>query len=329
MTKADPVVTHCLTSKLGRESQWTRKNSITKIAQETLETVPVPQIEDPHKKASALVKKCKKSIRDKFQDKWADHLKGLAVQGRFVRVWESLEADIQWKSLLFQLPPRIMQFVLNAIIDTLPTNSNLVRWKKRSNKKCDKCTNTETLMHVLNNCQECLDRYTWRHNSVLLYIKNFLAKDMPENTQIFLDIPGHFKGISTVPVDITVTNQKPDMVIIDNSGKVTIMELTIPFESNIIQAEQRKRQRYEGLLDEIINKGHPAELITVEIGSRGLICKANSDKLLKLTKSIKNVSHKQFRAFKNEITKVTVIASYIIFYAKFENQWVSPPYINL
>ncbi len=97
----------------------------------------------------------------------------------------------------------------------------------------------------------------------------------------------------------------------------------------MIQAEQRKRQRYEGLLDEIINKGYSAELITVEIGSRGLICKANSDKLLKLTKSIKNVSHKQFRAFKNEITKVTVIASYIIFYAKFENQWVSPPYINL
>ena len=197
------------------------------------------------------------------------------------------------------------------------------------NAKCDKCANKETLMHVLNNCQECLDRYTWRHNSILLHIKKFLAKDMPENTKIYLDIPGQYNGISTVPVDITVTNQKPDMVIIDNSGNITIMELTVPFETNIIQAEERKKQRYQGLLDEITNKGHSAELITIEIGSRGLICRANSEKLFKLTKKVKKVSHKEFRTFKNDITKVSVIASYIIFYAKFENQWVSPPFINV
>ena len=258
-----------------------------------------------------------------------DHLKGLAVQGQFVRVWQEMEADIQWKSLLFQLPPRIMQFVLNAIIDTLPTNSNLVRWKKRTNDKCDMCKNKETLMHVLNNCVECLDRYTWRHNSILLHIKNFLVKDMPENTKIYLDLPGHHKGISTVPVDIVVTNQKPDMVIIDNLGNVTLMELTVPFETNIIQAAERKSQRYEGLLSEINSNGHSAELITIEIGSRGLICSANADKLFKLTKKVKKVSRKEFRVFKNEVTKVALIASYIIFYAKFENQWVSPPFINV
>ncbi len=329
MTKADATVTHCLTSKLNRESQWTRKNSITRHAQETMDTLPATQIQDPHKKAKHLVKKSTTSIRDTFQKKWTDHLKGLAVQGQFVRVWQAVEADIQWKSLLFQLPPRIMQFVLNAIIDTLPTNSNLVRWKKRSNAKCDICNNKETLMHVLNNCASCLDRYTWRHNSILCHIKKFLAKDMPDNVKIYLDIPGQYKGISTVPVDIAVTNQKPDMVIIDNVGNVTLVELTVPFESNIIQAEERKKQRYEGLLNEITSNGHPTELITIEIGSRGLICKANADKLFKLTKKVKKVSRKQFRAFKNEITKVTVVASYIIFYAKFENQWVSPPLINV
>ncbi len=111
---------------------------------------------------------------------------------------------------------------------------------------------------------------------------------------------------------------------IDNLGNVTIVELTVPFESNIIHAEQRKKQRYEALLSEINSNGHDAELITIEISSRGLICKANSEKLCKLIKKVKKVSHKEFRVLKQEITKVTVIASYIIFYAKFENQWVSP-----
>ncbi len=73
---------------------------------------------------------------------------------------------------------------------------------------------------------------------------------MPENTQMYLDLPGQHTGISTVPVDIVVTNQKPDMVIIDNLGNVTLMELTVPFETNTIQAAERKSQRYEGLLTE-------------------------------------------------------------------------------
>ncbi len=158
MTKADSTVTHCLTSKLNGESQWTRKNSITKLAQESMDTLPVTHLQDSYAKAKALVKSSTTSIKDRFQNKWTDHLKGLVVQGQFVRVWQTLEADTQWKSLLFQLPPRIMQFVLNSIIDTLPTNSNLVRWKKQSNSKGDKCGNKETLMHVLNNCNECLDR---------------------------------------------------------------------------------------------------------------------------------------------------------------------------
>ncbi len=57
---------------------------------------------------------------------------------------------------------------------------------------------------------------------------------MPDNVKIYLDIPCQYKGISTVPVDIAVTNQKPDMVIIDIVGNVALVELTVPFESNII-----------------------------------------------------------------------------------------------
>ena len=56
VTKADSTVKHCLNSKLNRESQWTRKNSITAVAQQTLDSIPDPVSTDPHVKSKALVK---------------------------------------------------------------------------------------------------------------------------------------------------------------------------------------------------------------------------------------------------------------------------------
>ncbi len=67
MAKADPTVKHCLTSKLSRESEWTRKNSITKVAQETMDSVQTIEMNDPYEKAKTLVQKSKDSIRDSFR----------------------------------------------------------------------------------------------------------------------------------------------------------------------------------------------------------------------------------------------------------------------
>ena len=74
MTKADASVTHCLISKLRRESQWTRKNSVTHLAQETMDALPGNEMNDPHVKAKNLVKKSTSSIKETFQDKWIEHL---------------------------------------------------------------------------------------------------------------------------------------------------------------------------------------------------------------------------------------------------------------
>ena len=38
----------------------------------------------------------------------------------------------------------------------------------------DYCLNTETLLHVVAGCQSYLDRFTWRHDSIL----NFLAQTL-------------------------------------------------------------------------------------------------------------------------------------------------------
>ena len=51
---------------------------------------------------------------------------------------------------------------------------------------------------------------------------------------MFCDLPGKHVGISTVPTSVPITSLRPDLVIVNESEKnITILELTVPFDSNI------------------------------------------------------------------------------------------------
>ncbi len=115
-------------------------------------------------------KTIKKNINDEFQDMWHNHIKLLLVQGRFLDLMNIKESFITWRSLIYNLPCGILQFAINASIDTLATNTNLKRWGKRGNSKCELCGGRETLHHILNHYNAMLDRYLWHHNSILSYL---------------------------------------------------------------------------------------------------------------------------------------------------------------
>ena len=77
-------------------------------------------------------------------------------------------------------------------------------------------------------CQSCLERFTWRHNSVL----NFLAETLlplQAEYRIFADLPG-FNN----PSIITGERYRPDLLL-ENTDKTVlyIIELTVGFESNL------------------------------------------------------------------------------------------------
>ncbi len=178
-----------------------------------------------------------------------------------------------------------VKFLLNAVLDTLPTNSNLMRWGKRSNSKCELCSHHDTLLHTLNNCPTMLKdgRYTWRHNNVLSHMFT-LAQNLSEETDwiIHSDLPGHNNkcGISRIPTDICVTTQIPDIVMIIRSHKIAILiELTVCFETNFEKSAQKKENRYGSLLNDIQSTGFTCELITIEVGSKGLVSADNRSKL--------------------------------------------------
>ena len=66
-----------------------------------------------------------------------------------------------------------------------------------------------------------------------------------------------------------------------------------------------------------------------EIGSRGLIPKANKERLLLFYSNVqgKKVNTKRISSHLNVVSKKAMLASYLIFSTKFNQEWFAPPLI--
>ena len=88
------------------------------------------------------------------------------------------KGDLTWNKILYRYSENLLQFVLKAQLNVLPSLDNLNRWKIPSSGTCSLCGSPfPTLVHVLACCsvvlteEECTgaleNRYKWRHNCVL------------------------------------------------------------------------------------------------------------------------------------------------------------------
>jgi hypothetical protein len=110
---------------------------------------------------------------------------------------------------------------VNSSIDLLPSFTNL-RWGKHTSVNCQLCGNMvkQTLFHVLVHCKHTLDqgRLTWRHNSVLNHIAGCVKSALVGKSlvELYCDLDGlQAPGSRSIPADVMVQAQKPDLVIID------------------------------------------------------------------------------------------------------------------
>lgn len=242
-----------------------------------------------------------------------------------------MKENITWKSIIYNLPRSVLQFAIKASMDTLPTFSNLRRWGKRTTDQCSQCHNTGTLHHNLNHCAKMLDRYLWRHNSIINYILSVLSKSeaiVDQSYKLFADIEGWNVNGSTIPQNVLQTNLKPDIVILNETTKhIILVELTVPFEMNIDSATQRKKSKYDHFIQDFKGIGFKCDLLTLCIGSRGLVTKENRgiiDYLVKTTKSIT-----KSKEIVQTCSKIALLSSYVIFHARNEPSWRNPNYIQI
>ncbi len=78
------------------------------------------------------------------------------------------------------------------------------------------------------------------------------------------------------PPKIITTNLRPDLILWSTSQKsLFIVELTVPWEAAIGEADERKRLKYSDLLAEAVQ-----QLLPVEVGCRGSVTMATT-RLLK------------------------------------------------
>ena len=162
-----------------------------------------------------------------------------------------------------------MRFVLNAAVDTLAHNANLHLWGKKETDACPLCGERQTLIHVLNNCRVALDlhRYNPRHDSVLNILADTIKEKLPTSIHFSADLDSDYN----FPQHITPTDLRLDIVWWDDEKKVLrILEITIPFETTLNDAAERKETRYEELVQSAQQAGYTIALITIEVGARGV-----------------------------------------------------------
>ena len=199
-----------------------------------------------------------------------------------------------------------MKFALNAVQDTLPHNANLHLWKKLPSPNCPLCSNRQTLLHTLNHCPVALQsrRYNQRHDAVLELLYQFTCSHTSPQQQVTVDLPDQEYCF---PASFAATDSRPDMVIW-NQSSIHLVELTIPFETTIEDAARRKRDRYQDLLTEC-SATSTANLITIEVGSRGFLHLVS---LQELYKALDHPPSRECRRLEEELVKTVLHHSHLI-----------------
>ena len=181
---------------------------------------------------------------------------------------------VQWQKMTSSLPTNIQNFARRYFIYSLSNTSNLQRWKLKENSNCSLCDCKETQIHLFNNCKSALNRYEWRHNSVLKTLMNNLVTITSDRFRLYADIDGYecpsrlFK--SSRPQDPNSAKYKPSPdIVIQENNKTTIIELTCPFETNLEKSRDYKKTRYKDLRNALLSPRAHFNLILLEISSSG------------------------------------------------------------
>ena len=98
----------------------------------------------------------------------------LQVQGQWTRWLNYIQQDFSWATLV-AMSTNLALFCIASTFDTLPSHTNLKRWRITIEAVCTLCSKDVcTTTHILGACKVSLQqgRYTFRHGTVLRKILN-------------------------------------------------------------------------------------------------------------------------------------------------------------
>ena len=214
----------------------------------------------------------------------------------------------------------IFNFTIRYINNSLSTRKNLSRWGLASNIGCSFCLYPETLLHVVAGCQSYLERFTWRHNSIL----NFPAKTLQSTNvaQLYADLPG-FK----CPSIITGDTFRPDLLLLTRNKSLYVVELTVGFETNLHNNVDRKNAKYLCLIKDLrqSRKFTSVNFVNLSVSSLGIFDK-ECYSLLQMLNGI-GLDKKYQEYCLKKITSLAIRTTYYIFCRR-NKEWTNPDFLN-
>ena len=226
----------------------------------------------------------------------------LRNQGAWMKWDTARPRRLSWSNLWAMEHVKI-KFLLRSTYDVLPTPTNLHKWGLNEDPRCKWCGRPGNLEHVLSSCKCALTdgRYRWRHDKVLAALARCLEEARARTSQkrqlIFINfvkaggnaVRAHSANgvLSTAsdwemlvdlhrrlkfPSEIAETTLRPDIVIWSKKTKqVVLVELTVPWEERMEEAHERKKAKYQPLLEDCQDRGWRTWNLPVEVGCRGFV----------------------------------------------------------
>ncbi|CAG9572980.1 unnamed protein product [Danaus chrysippus] len=287
----------------------------------------------------------KSFIRQDENDKYKIHAMNLEMQNEWLDIGDfCIPLALKWRTLIYDWSPALLKFYLNAFQMTLPDQSNLVRWGKSTEKTCYICGKAVgTAKHLLVGCKVLLDsgQYSRRHDRVLEVIREAVSLSVAraqkgittnersvgfvrEGTRatksnvkpysilkaasdwtIMMDT---YEKQYKIPEDICASASRPDIFLFSRILKrVVIIELTVPWETNIPKDHTIKVNKYYELTNELTRNRFVVDLYAVEVGARGITAKS----LYNLLKDL-GLSRTHINAFLERTSKAALVGSFQI-----------------
>ncbi|GFO28981.1 polyprotein [Plakobranchus ocellatus] len=164
------------------------------------------------------------------------------------------------------MAPLRISFLIRSVYDLLPSNANLVRWGKKDDPTCPLCQEGGVKK--------------WHGGSIPINTHKKGLLDGCDDWVVSADLPEWERH----PDVIRRTAFRSDIVIHSVSTQQIIMvELTVPNESIMEEADAFKEGKYPDLTKELKKDGYEAKVMLVEIGARGFVGSAAYGLLSKLS----------------------------------------------
>ncbi|XP_075904972.1 uncharacterized protein LOC142903304 [Nelusetta ayraudi] len=245
-----------------------------------------------------------REVRAGVEEERTSRMVAMQQQGAWTRWEDALERKVTWSEIC-QADPQRIGFLVRAVHDVLPSPANLHLCGLGDSPACALCSRKCSLEHILSSCSKALGegRYHWRHDQVLKTVAETISKAVVKNNSRKLQLgkrnsafvrageqpqsqPKPATGLLTSAVDwdlrvdlgkqlkfldqITTTSLRPDIVLSSvSSRQVLMLELTVPWEDRIEEANERKRSKYQELVEQCQQGGWKARCEPIEVGCRG------------------------------------------------------------